>query len=60
VRQPIRRYFKHEGFFEQEAGSVAEVVAGYQSSRPDLCLLDYSLSDGDGIELLGRLKALDP
>ncbi len=60
VRLPIRRFFVHKGFEVQEAGSLAEAVAAFQTSRPDLYLLDYSLPDGDGLELLGRLKALDP
>jgi DNA-binding NtrC family response regulator len=60
VRLPIRRFFVHKGFEVQEAGSLAEAVAAFQTSRPDLYLLDYSLPDGDGLELLGRLKGLDP
>jgi len=27
---------------------------------PDVPRLDYSLPDGNGIDLLGRLRALDP
>jgi DNA-binding NtrC family response regulator len=60
VRQPIRRFFVQKQYEIQEAGSLAEAVAAFQASRPDLCLLDYSLPDGDGLELLRRLKALDP
>ncbi len=59
VRHPIRRFFLQKGYEVQEAGSLAEAVTAFQSARPDLCLLDYSLPDGDGLELLRRLKSLD-
>jgi signal transduction histidine kinase/ActR/RegA family two-component response regulator len=41
------------------AGTLAEAVAALQSSRPRLLLLDMHLPDGDGDELLRRLRA-DP
>lgn len=59
VRLPIRRFFLHKGFEVQEAGSLAEAVTAFQAARPDCSLLDYSLPDGDGLELLRRLKSLD-
>jgi DNA-binding NtrC family response regulator len=59
VRHPIRRFFVHKNYEVQEAGSLAEAVSAFQTARPDLCLLDYSLPDGDGLELLVRMKALD-
>jgi DNA-binding NtrC family response regulator len=60
VRLPIRRFFVQKQYEVQEAGSVADAVTAFQTARPDICLLDYSLTDGDGLELLRRLKAVDP
>jgi DNA-binding NtrC family response regulator len=59
VRLPIRRFFQQKQYEVQEAGSAAEAVSAFQTARPDLCLLDYSLPDGDGLDLLRRIKAVD-
>jgi DNA-binding response OmpR family regulator len=41
------------------AGTIAEAAAALQSGRPGLLLLDMHLPDGDGDQLLRRLRA-DP
>lgn len=38
-----------------EAGTVAEAVAGIDSSRPDVVLLDVHMPDGGGVAVLGRI-----
>lgn len=43
-----------------EAQSGAEALDLYRSLRPDLVTLDISLPDMDGIEVLRRLRELDP
>lgn len=42
------------------AGSVAEALASMNDSDPAVVLLDLSLPDGNGIELLRSLRARDP
>lgn len=39
------------------AGSLAEALAAFEASEVDLCLLDLGLPDGDGLELLGAMRA---
>lgn len=39
------------------AGSVAEAVASARAERPDVLLLDLTLPDGDGLEVLRILSA---
>jgi DNA-binding NarL/FixJ family response regulator len=41
---------------EDTYGSLKEIRA----KRPDLCLVDVSIKDGDGLELLKELKSFDP
>lgn len=42
------------------AGTAAKALAGIETSRPDLVLLDVTLPDGHGIELVKDLKARYP
>jgi DNA-binding NtrC family response regulator len=60
VRLPLERFFAARGFEVVTAGSLAEALDAYRAAVPDVVLLDYALPDGDGIELLRRLKAIDP
>ena len=40
-----------------EAGTVAEAVAGIDSSRPDVVLLDVHMPDGGGVSVLQRISS---
>ena len=60
VRLPVERFFTGHGFEVDTAGSVAEAVEAFRAAAPDVVLLDYALPDGDGLELLRKLKAIDP
>jgi DNA-binding NtrC family response regulator len=57
---PIRRFFEKRGYGVVAAASVAEAAQAADESCPDAALLDYSLPDGNGIDLLRRLRAVDP
>ncbi|HEU4629297.1 MAG TPA: response regulator [Gemmatimonadaceae bacterium] len=41
------------------AGSVAEAVARARVEPPDILLLDLTLPDGDGLQVLEALRAMD-
>jgi DNA-binding NarL/FixJ family response regulator len=43
-----------------EAGDEVSALKQYRNCRPDLAIIDLSLQTGDGIELIKRIKALDP
>ncbi len=40
-----------------EAASIPEALARIDATRPDLALIDISLGDGDGIDLIRRIRA---
>ena len=60
VRFPLKRYLAGRGFEVREAEGVASALESFKMSRPDAAVVDFSLGDGDGMELLRSLKALDP
>ncbi|MFO0927610.1 MAG: response regulator transcription factor [Gemmataceae bacterium] len=43
-----------------EASDVAEALALYDSEQPDITVVDISLTTGNGIDLIKRLKTRDP
>jgi two-component system OmpR family response regulator len=45
------------GFDVMTAGSGAEALRAASASRPDLVLLDVMLPDGDGFEVVRRLRS---
>src|SRR5271169_3776900 len=60
VRFPIAGFLSRNGFDVTEAGSVKAAVEAFRKAQPDAALVDFSLPDGDGLELLSQLKDLDP
>ncbi len=60
VRLPVARFFEGAGFNVSTASTAAEALDVTQGIHPDVVLLDYALPDGDGIEVLRKIKALRP
>ena len=60
VRFGVRDFLETHGFEVVEADSVAEAERLFRSKRPEVSVVDYALPDGDALELLPRLRALDP
>src|SRR5215204_1694813 len=52
--------FEKEGFVVDGAGTVAEASDHFNSEAPSVALIDIGLPDGNGIQLLDRLKAKHP
>jgi DNA-binding response OmpR family regulator len=55
VTGPLRILFEETGRRVSLAASVAEAVEACANERPDLMLLDVSLPDGDGLQVLAQL-----
>ncbi|HKQ07986.1 MAG TPA: sigma-54 dependent transcriptional regulator [Blastocatellia bacterium] len=60
VRFGIRNFLEIKGYEVEEADSCQSALAAFQAASPDTVFTDYLFPDGNAIELLPRLKALDP
>jgi DNA-binding NtrC family response regulator len=59
VRFGIRDFLECKGYEVEEADTCKSAEGRFRVFLPDVVILDYSLSDGNGIDLLGILKAVD-
>jgi DNA-binding NtrC family response regulator len=55
----MRDFLEHHGYQVDEAETCAEAEIRYRADVYDAVTLDYSLPDGNAIELLPKLKAID-
>jgi DNA-binding NtrC family response regulator len=60
VRFGIRDFLESHRYEVAEADTCQTAEAVFRGSRPDAALFDYMLPDGNALELLLRLKAIDP
>jgi len=60
VRNSMGRALRDEGYEVAAAASVAEGFARFEAFRPQVVVLDIRLPDGSGLDLLPRLRKIDP
>ncbi|HRP96660.1 MAG TPA: sigma-54 dependent transcriptional regulator [Rhodocyclaceae bacterium] len=60
VRFGVRDFLEAHGYDVLEAQNCREAEAVFQSGRPDAAVVDYRLPDGNALELLERLKRIEP
>jgi DNA-binding NtrC family response regulator len=60
VRFGIRDFLEQQGFEVEEADSCADAQHVFRTSRPDIVIADYMLPDGTALDLIPRLKEIDP
>ena len=60
VRFGIRNFLESQGMQVTEAESVQQAHEKFLSASPDAAIVDFSLPDGDGLELLEHFKSIDP
>ena len=60
VRFGVSDFLRGRGFLAEEAGSCREAEDAFRKAPPAVAIVDYSLPDGNALELLPRLKELDP
>jgi CheY-like chemotaxis protein len=56
VRDLLRHIFVGEGAVVEATSSVAEAVAAFEASPPDVVVTDIGMSGEDGYDLLRRLR----
>jgi DNA-binding NtrC family response regulator len=59
TRGVLRDYLEDKGYEVSTAETCALAEQLWRTSRPDIAILDYRLSDGDALGLIPRLKAID-
>jgi DNA-binding NtrC family response regulator len=55
----VRRYLELAGFEVTESHSLLDAQRAFLTVRPDVTIIDHELPDGDAIELLAALRAMD-
>jgi DNA-binding NtrC family response regulator len=56
IRDLLSAILEREGYETILKGSAAELTAALSQTQPDIILLDLVLPDGDGLELLPKIK----
>jgi DNA-binding NarL/FixJ family response regulator len=61
LRQGMRLLIEHQRDLQVcgEAADEASAIKQFRNARPDLLIIDLSLKEGDGIELIKRIKLID-
>jgi DNA-binding NtrC family response regulator len=60
IRFALRDFLEARGWEVEEAGSCRAAQEAFRGSRLDAAVIDYSLPDGNALEMLPRLKAVEP
>jgi DNA-binding NtrC family response regulator len=60
IRFGVRDFLESEGLEADEADSVATAERAVREGRPDAVVLDHMLPDGTALDLLPRIRELDP
>jgi DNA-binding NtrC family response regulator len=60
LRFGIRDFLELQGYEIDEAESCRDAQETFRSSRPDIVIADYMLPDGTALDLLPRLKEINP
>ena len=60
VRFGIRDFLEQQGYEIEEAQSCEDAQHLFRTSRPDIVIADYMMPDGTALDLLPRLKEIDP
>ncbi|CBE67557.1 MAG: response regulator [Candidatus Methylomirabilis oxygeniifera] len=60
IRRLLSRHLQRLGYTVREAGDGEEAVAAATAEIPDVVITDMSMPRLDGLELLERLRSMDP
>lgn len=56
IKEAICHFFKSEGYIVENAGTLKDAIDKIYDCDYDCVILDLSLPDGDGLQLISRLK----
>jgi len=59
IRFALKSFLESKGFAVSLADSCGEAEKLFRTTPVDLVVMDYSLPDGDGVDLLARLREMD-
>jgi DNA-binding NtrC family response regulator len=60
IRFAVREFLEAKGYEVEEAETCQQGLDVFRSLRPDAVILDYALADGNAVDLLPKLKGVDP
>jgi DNA-binding NtrC family response regulator len=60
TRHVFARYFAAQGFVVEEAATFAAACKSFETSRPDITVVDFQLPDGTALDLVPKFKAIEP
>ena len=60
LRHAYASYLAANGFLVVEADSLSAALGSFETIPPDVAILDFRLTDGTALELLPKIKQLDP
>jgi DNA-binding NtrC family response regulator len=60
VRRQLVESFPTSQFIVEEASSCGTALRSFQAVHPDVAIIDFQLPDGNALELLPKLKQLEP
>jgi DNA-binding response OmpR family regulator len=60
IRETVRAYLDLAGYEVREFGKTEGVAEALDRDKPELCILDVMLGDGNGFALAKRIKAVQP
>src|ERR1051325_2215268 len=60
LRRMLNICFSGADFMVEEADTCSAAEASFRAVRPDLSVIDFRLPDGNALELLPKLKEIEP
>jgi DNA-binding NtrC family response regulator len=60
IRDAVSRFLELQGYETATGKNCEEAEHCLRSFRPDVAILDYSLPDGNALELIARMRLTDP